>query len=126
MSRKEATHARPVGRTGDSGSADGRLRPRPLTSPASPHEPGASTAYAGNPLLSLVTREDGWLRIVPGRDTEQVYIKWKFTHGRWTRHYVMAVVQYWQMGYGLSLLVDKLDAVDEGTLKPTLDTPFQD
>jgi hypothetical protein len=38
----------------------------------------------------------------------------------------MAVVQYWQMGYGLALIVDKLDAVDEGTFKPTRDTPYSD
>jgi hypothetical protein len=38
----------------------------------------------------------------------------------------MTVVQYWQMGYGLALLVDKLDAADEGTFKPTKDTAYSD
>lgn len=61
---------------------------------------------------------------MPGRDTESVYIKWKFSHGPHAGFYVMAVVQYWQMGYGLSLLVDKLDAVDEGSLKPTRDVAY--
>jgi hypothetical protein len=92
----------------------------------SPHQPDSATAYAGNPLLSLVTRDDGWLRIVPARDSESVYIKWKFSRGPWSGHYVMTVVQYWQMGYGLALLVDKLDAADEGTFKPTKDTAYSD
>jgi hypothetical protein len=96
-----------------------------LTDPAaSPHEPSAHTLQAGPTLARLVDRFDGWLRIVSDGDTGQVYIKWKFTRGHWRGHYVMAVVQYWQLGYGFQLLLDKLAAVEEGTFKPTLDTPF--
>lgn len=126
MTRKASTNGTPAGTRRVSARVDDSNNPHGRVAVASPHRPEASTAYSGNPLLSLVTREDGWLRIVPARDTEQVYIKWKFSRGPWSRHYVMTVVQYWQMGYGLSLLVDKLDAVDEGSFKPTLDTPYSD
>ena len=126
MARKEPIHARRAGTRGLRAHMDGSGVSSGDTRTPSPHRPEAATTYAGNPLLSLVTREDGWLRIVPARDSESVYIKWKFTHGPHARCYVMAVVQYWQMGYGLALMVDKLDAVDAGKLKPTLDTPYSD
>jgi hypothetical protein len=92
--------------------------------PTGPHEPTAHTYSSGAPLLLLVSRDDGWLRIVPERDSSTVYLKWKFTRGQHTGKYVMAVVQQWTLGYGLRLLVEKLEAVDEGHFKPTLDTPY--
>jgi hypothetical protein len=112
---------RPNGARVDNSSHNGR----PATAP-SPHRADSATAFAGNPLLSLVTRDDGWLRIIPSRDSESVYIKWKFSHGTHAGYYVMCVVQYWQMGYGLNLLVDKLEAVEKGTFKPTRDTPYSE
>lgn len=126
MSRKASANGRPDGTRALRSRVDDTSNPHGSVAVASPHRPEAATSYAGNPLLSLVTREDGWLRIVPARDTEAVYIKWKFCRGPWARHYVMVVCQYWQMGYGLALLVDKLDAVDEGARKPSLDTPYSD
>lgn len=126
MSRKASTNGRPDGTRRVSTRVDDSNNPHGHVAVASPHRPEATTANSGGALLSLVTRDDGWLRIVPARDSDSVYIKWKFSRGPWSRHYVMAVVQYWQMGYGLSLLLDKLDAVDSGAFKPTQDTVYSE
>lgn len=124
MSRKDPINGLPDGTRGQAAPVDLSVHPGTDPTAPSPHNAGASTAAAGKPLADLVTREDGWLRITPIRDSGTVFIKWKFTRGDWAGHYVMSVVQYWQMGYGLALLLDKLLAVEYGSLRPTKDTPY--
>jgi hypothetical protein len=126
MTRKASSNGRPDGTRTLHSRVDDSSNPHGSVAARTPHSPAAATGNSGGALLSLVTREDGWLRIVPARDSESVYIKWKFSRGPWSRHYVMTVVQYWQMGYGLSLLLDKLEAVDSGSFKPTQDTAYSD
>ena len=77
-------------------------------------------------LSYLLMRDDGWLRLVPAADGKTLYLKWKFSRGKWSGHYVMAVVEVWQWDYGLSLLADKLEAVDLSVKIPTKDTPYDD
>jgi len=77
-------------------------------------------------LSYLLMREDGWLRLVPAADGKTLYIKWKFSRGKWSGRYVMAVVEVWQWDYGLTLLADKLEAVDLSIKIPTKDTPYGD
>jgi hypothetical protein len=89
------------------------------SSPAQPQvNPGMTS------LTSLLVRNDGWLRACPDGDSTLVYLKWKFTGGKWAGHYVMVLVYYWQLDYGLSLLLDKIAAVEEGAKRPTRDTPY--
>lgn len=67
-------------------------------------------------LEELLLRDDGWLRWTRKRDTDTTYCKWKFTHGPHERHYVMAVGEYWQADYILTILLLKLAKVDAGDL----------
>lgn len=89
----------------------------------SPHDIRRNDANLLHNLASLCDRDDGWLRIVRPRDSDTLYLKWKYTQGKHAGYYVMACVQYWQVSYGLELLVDKLDAVAAGAHRPTKDSP---
>jgi hypothetical protein len=72
-------------------------------------------------LSYLFLRDDGWLRASP-KDGKTLYLKWKFTNGRWAQHYVMVVVDLWLWDWGVQLLEDKLNAVDAGIFRPSKDT----
>lgn len=72
-------------------------------------------------LVYLVSRDDGWLRLIPSRDGTMAYAKWKFTAGRHRDSYVMVAVQSWNSIALPWLLVEQLIKVDTGQLKPTLD-----
>lgn len=72
-------------------------------------------------LRELLERDDGWLRAIPTRDKQPCYLKWKFTHGPWERHYVMVVVASDGLQFGFELLLRKLSEVDAGLRKPTRD-----
>lgn len=72
-------------------------------------------------LRVLATREDGWLRLIPDTDRQQVHLKWKFTRGKWERHYVWVTIEDMRVHYGLQLLLRKLYEVDTGEHKPTMD-----
>jgi hypothetical protein len=73
-------------------------------------------------LLDISQRDDGYLRLIPDGSGKSCYYKWKWTRGPKAGYYVMAVVSYFQIDYGLQLLVDKMQAVDAGTSKPVKDT----
>lgn len=75
-------------------------------------------------LQSIIRRDDGWLRVVPQPDEQLLYIKWKFVRGRYRGSYVMSRVRLWELDYGLHLLREKLDDVDRGLRRPTLDSKF--
>ncbi len=87
-------------------------------------DPGVARSYdspysalpksADGALERLSQRDDGWLRWVRKRDTDTVYAKWKFTHGRRHNTYIMAVGQTWQATYILHILLLKLEKYDEG------------
>lgn len=72
-------------------------------------------------LFHLSHRDDGWLRVVPDEDNQTLWLKWKFTRGRWEKHYVMAKVQLERIEEGLQLLVHKLHMIDLGDKKPSVD-----
>lgn len=99
----------------NSDGAFGAVRPVP--------KPEATVGLAHD-LAVILGRDDGWLRVVPDHDTQVLWLKWKYTHGPWAGHYVMARVGDWAVAYGLSLLLDKLDAVDVGARRPTKDTAY--
>lgn len=78
-------------------------------------------AYTLFALGVLVDRADGWLRVVPERDGNSVFIKWKFTHGLWDGHYVLAVTTRFSIAAGFATLLEKLEDVDRGRRRPTKD-----
>lgn len=67
-------------------------------------------------------REDGWVRVA-GSDLEKVnYWKYKFSSGIHRGKYVMFVCAVGDWTSGVCGLFDKLQAVDDGRLKPAHDT----
>lgn len=114
--------AKRTSRAADRAAREGQAKPGEASNPSSPAEPPVAPGMIN--LTSLLLRNDGWLRCCPDGDSTLVFLKWKFTSGKWSNHYVMVVVYYWQLDYGLSLLRDKILAVEEGAHRPTRDTPY--
>lgn len=75
-------------------------------------------------LTLILSRADGWLRLIPGSDGEVSYWKWKFVTGQHSGKYVMYVNQSPDWVEGVLGLATKLGKVDEGTLKPTVDSYY--
>lgn len=96
----------------------------PLTSP-SPHLAMDSARQLMYNLQWFMDHDGGWLRIVPQVDAHEVFFKWKFTTGPWAGHYVMSRTMHWQYAYGLEVLRQKVEEVEEGSRRPTRDTPYQ-
>lgn len=75
-------------------------------------------------LTGILSRADGWLRIVPGSDAKLIYVKWKYTLGRHSGTYVMAVSALWRFDEAIRTLIRKLEEVDAGTRRPTVDRAY--
>lgn len=71
--------------------------------------------------LWFALRDDGYLRQIPDGEHEEVFLKWKFTSGKHPNHYVMAKCTVDQLGMGYWLLRRKVQEVDIGARKPTID-----
>lgn len=82
----------------------------------------ARTEAAAAAFLDILSREDGWLRVIGGGSEKQHYYKYKFSRGRWQGMYVMYVTVPGKWEEGMIGLAQKLAAVDDGTLKPAHDT----
>jgi hypothetical protein len=113
------------------GRGDAAHRP---TDPGHNHPGGGALEAVSVPLdrsegiaaLSyLCLRTDGWLRVVPDESGKTLFIKWKFTRGRWGGRYIMAVVMPWAWDHGFALLQSKLIEVDEGKRVPVQDSFYQ-
>lgn len=76
-------------------------------------------------LAYLCTRDDGWLRITNRDQGARVYFKFKYSHGKWTNHYVYYETDGPQMGEGLDGLRRKYDEVQRNERKPTKDRPYR-
>jgi hypothetical protein len=72
-------------------------------------------------MLFFGFRDDGYLRYIPDGDLTKLYIKWKWTTGKWIGHYVMSAVDVHEISLGLRLLRSKVTEVDEGRRGPTKD-----
>lgn len=75
-------------------------------------------------LRDILDREDGWLRIVPDHDQKVLWVKWKYTRGRWRGHYIMVRMGIYEHGLAASMLLRKLNDVDLGQARPTLDSYY--
>lgn len=72
-------------------------------------------------LVWFCWRDDGWLRIVPEPEHNYVWLKWKFTEGKWANHYVMVKCWISEVNEGLETLWRKAEEVDQGDRRPTPD-----
>lgn len=63
----------------------------------------------------------GYLKIRRGLDSQDVHLTWQFSNGKFYGHYVYVRVEWWQIDYGLELLIQKRDEVYQGTRRPTPD-----
>lgn len=76
-------------------------------------------------MSPFLTRDDGWLRVVPQDDGLTCYFKWKFTGGPHVNHYVMCRYPYTESAEALARLARKVDAVDRGVERPVKDHYFK-
>ncbi len=75
-------------------------------------------------FLHILTRDDGWLRVVPQEMGSVTFYKWKFTRGPWTGYYVMYRSDDLDFIAAIVGLYRKLLRVDTGAERPVYDTPY--
>lgn len=76
-------------------------------------------------LNELVSRDDGWLRIVPQDWGRVTFYKWKFTSGRFDGHYVMWRDTDHDPAASLAGLVCRILEAYGGVHKPVLDRVYE-
>lgn len=72
-------------------------------------------------MVEIIHRDDGYLKIRRELDSAQMHLTWTWTMGQWARCYVYVRVEYYAIGFGLGLLMDKITEVDHGLRVPTPD-----
>lgn len=127
MSRKDPkgdvrTNGSIAGRptAGNDDARDSVRRANPVESTAAD---GARVAESAA-LSYLLMRDDGWLRASPDGEGKAVFIKWKFTRGKFAGTYVMVVVSPWSIGSAWPMLQGKIDGCYAGTRRPTKDSSY--
>lgn len=88
---------------------------------ASPTPPRPNAIEA---LKRLATYDEGWLRIVSHEEGLNMYYKFKFSRGKYAGKYVMWWDVTGDIGGALWGLLGKVEAVYDGNLNPTNDTPY--
>lgn len=78
--------------------------------------------HVADRFLYFIHRDDGYLKVKRELDSSTVHFTWTFTAGQWAKHYVYSRVEYYDVAYGLELLLSKIVAVEEGRSRPTRDT----
>lgn len=75
--------------------------------------------------LQLIFADDaGWLRAVPQDDGSVIFFKWKWARGKFKNNYVMYRCDDYDISTALWGLLDKMEKVRVGILRPTPDTPY--
>jgi len=75
-------------------------------------------------LMMLLGRGDGWMRWTATRDQKTIYMKYKFTSYRFPNHYVLVSGPIHDIALLVSILLRKCERVDDGSLLPTPDRPY--
>jgi len=83
-----------------------------------------ATSPLAQALFYLLLRDDGWLRAVPQENGKTIFLKWKFTNGKFAGKYVMYVITDGDLPAGFAGLFDKIARAYQGTHTPTPDTPW--
>jgi hypothetical protein len=84
----------------------------------------SGTLRAFEALLELLDSGDGWIRMTSDLDSKTIYLKYKYKHGKWKNHYVMAVATPDILAWGITLLLAKVEQVAAGERKPTHDSAY--
>lgn len=69
----------------------------------------------------FVNDDEGYLKLRRGLDSQELHLTWTWCNGKFYGCYVYVRCEWWQLDYGLALLVEKRREVNEGRLKPTPD-----
>lgn len=69
----------------------------------------------------FVHMDDGYLKVRREVDGMDIHLTWTWTMGKNHRSYVYVRVELGQLGYGLELLLAKVNNVIEGRVMPTPD-----
>lgn len=72
-------------------------------------------------LKNFADDDMGFLKVRRGLDTSELHLTWTFCNGPHYGTYVYVKVDYWQLDYGLSLLIEKRDEVYSGLRRSTPD-----
>lgn len=72
-------------------------------------------------LMALLSDDTGWLRAVPADGGDTIYLKWKWTSGKLSNRYVMAVGEVQEMGHLFMVLLAKKFDAEVGTGRTTPD-----
>lgn len=87
-----------------------------------PYEPAYGVTALPQSLELLAGVEaDGYFKATLGDEGKTWFLCWRWQHGTWAGHYVMARVLRGQVAFGLSLLLEKVAEVRCGVRKPTRD-----
>lgn len=84
----------------------------------------ASLVPLWDALAGFLSRDDGWLRMVPQDHGRVAFWKWKFSRGKHAGSYVMARTDYTDHRRALEILARKVEDVDLGLSRPTPDSYF--
>lgn len=96
-----------------------------LLSKVGQHTSSNPAARMISDIQYMLCRDDGWMRWTADGEGKVVYLKYKFTSSHWPNHYVMVSGPIGQVSTLVSILRDKINGVDVGTLKPTEDRYFK-
>lgn len=116
-------------RTAASVSVNSAASPTDTSSATSSQTNSASASKSpivdcSDAFLHLLTRDDGWLRVVPHEMGAVTYYKWKFTRGAWSGYYVMYRSDNLDFIAAMVGLYRKLLKVDAGLERPVYDVPY--
>lgn len=75
-------------------------------------------------LYAMAMRDDGWLRFIPSGDGKALYVKWKFTRGRFAGRYCFVSGKPEQYRKLLVTLWEHIEECYDGIRKPTYDTAY--
>lgn len=75
-------------------------------------------------MQALAGRDDGWLRFIPADGGKYLYIKWKFTSGKFEGHYCFVSGHAYLFAKLLCKLEQQIEDAYDGKVRPTKDTPY--
>lgn len=86
--------------------------------------PPKTQTSCADALSAIALYDEGWLRVVSHEMGKTVYYKFKFSKGKYKNSYVFYRDDVRDPTTSLWGLIGKIEAVYEGTHKPTPDTPY--
>ena len=75
----------------------------------------------GEKLKEFVDHDNGFLKVRRALDSSDLHLTWTWSVGPFAARYVYVRVFAWQMGYGLTMLLEKLTEVEAGERLSTPD-----